>query len=318
VTYDEILRRCPIVGAPLAEITDYPFRLIQRRYIDGLLHTEMVSTHALFFGSEKTCRMIETVPDEVGPIGIQIMGSDESVVASTIRKVLSMKPAVIDINMACPVKKIVKSACGASLLDDLERAKAVVRAARNEAGVPIGVKIRLGIREVTVERTVEALADAGVDAISIHGRTAAQMYTGKADRAAILAAARRVSVPVIASGDIFTVDDVRECLAGGARGVLVARGMMGRPWFLAEARAAALGTPPPLRPSAAESAAIAIEHLGNVVEFYGPDGLRKFRRHLVEYVRGLPGAPALRHALVTARTPEQVEAILMNMTVAAV
>lgn len=313
-TYREILARSPIVGAPLAEVTDYPFRRIQRLFSNGLIHTEMVASLGLLHENEKTFRMVSTIPGEEPPVGIQIMGSDETTVGRTVRKISELQPTIIDINMACPVKKILKSNCGAWLLERSDRVTAIVKAAKAETDRPIGVKIRLGLAEVTVERTVDALIAGGVDAISIHGRTAAQMYTGRADRDAILAVARRSPVPVIASGDVFAVADVLELLRGGASGVLVARGMMGRPWFLAEARAAARNEPAPERP---DVAGIVLLHLRHIVEFYGEDGIRKFRRHLVEYVRGLPGAPQLRHTLVTARSAAEIESIVRSLPIAA-
>ncbi|MEK8022368.1 MAG: tRNA-dihydrouridine synthase family protein, partial [Candidatus Hydrogenedentota bacterium] len=268
-TYREILAKSPIVGAPLAEVTDYPFRRIQRLFSDGLVHTEMVASVGLLHENAKTFRMVSTIPDEEPPVGIQIMGSDEETVGLTVRRIAQLRPTIIDINMACPVRKILKSNCGAWLLENPERATRIVKAAKSETDLPIGVKIRLGLSEVTVDRTVDALLEGGVDAISIHGRTAAQMYTGRSDRAAILSVARRVPVPVIASGDVFSTQDVLELLGGGASGVLVARGMMGRPWFLAEAKAAAKNLPMPSRPDVAE---IVLLHLRHIVDFYGEDG----------------------------------------------
>lgn len=305
--YRALFARCPVVAAPLAEITDYPFRRILRRFSDGLLHTEMVATQGLEHDSVRTLRMIETVAEERAPVGIQIMGGDDLAVARTMARVNACRPAVVDINMACPVRKIVKAACGASLMDDPERACAVVRAVKSETDRPVGVKLRLGLKDVSIDRVADALVDAGVDALTIHGRTAAQMYTGKADRAKVLEVARRIPVPVVAAGDVFAPEDVRECLDGGAAAALIARGMMGRPWFLGEARAAALGLPMPPRP---DPVAVTLDHLAFVVAFHGEDGIRPFRRHLVEYVRGMPGASRARHALVTAPDSASVRSLL--------
>lgn len=308
--YRALFARCPVVAAPLAEITDYPFRLILRRFTDGLVHTEMVATQGLAFESARTLRMIETVPGEEPPVGIQVMGGDDLVVARTMPRVNACSPAVIDINMACPVRKIVKAACGASLMDDPPRAQAVLRAVKSETDRPVGVKLRLGLKTVSIDRVADALVEAGADALTIHGRTAAQMYTGRSDRAKVLEVARRLPIPVVAAGDVFTVDDVRACLEGGAAGVLIARGMMGRPWFVGEARAAALELAPPMRPNPIE---VALDHLDHVLAFHGESGIPPFRRHLVEYVRGLPGAARLRHALVTAPNAATVRAVLTDL-----
>ncbi len=308
--YRAILARCPVVAAPLAEITDYPFRTILRRFSDGLLHTEMVATQALVHDSARTIKMIETVAEEPAPVGIQIMGGDDLVMARTMNRINLCNPAVVDINMACPVRKILKASCGASLMDDPARAAAVVRAVKAETDRPVGVKLRLGVQEVSIDRMVDAMVEAGADAVTIHGRTAAQMYTGRSDRAKVLEVARRLPIPVVAAGDVFAPADVLECLEGGATGVLIARGMMGRPWFLGEARAAALGQPAPPRPDAV---AVALDHLAYVVAFDGEDGIRPFRRHLVEYVRGMPGAARIRHALVTAPDSRAVRELLESL-----
>src|SRR5688500_15546663 len=125
MTYEEILSRNPIVGAPLADVTDPPFRKIMRMFSDGLLHTEVVAAVGLLHDNLKTLQMVNTVPDEVPPIGIQIMGSDDVTVGETVRKIDSLGSTIIDINMACPVRKILKSNCGASLLEDPRRAAAI-------------------------------------------------------------------------------------------------------------------------------------------------------------------------------------------------
>lgn len=308
--YTEILSRNPIVAAPLADVTDYPCRRILREYTDGLIHTEMVAVQGLLHDSARTWRMIETVPSEPAPVGIQILGAEDLHVAASIRRIAEVRSEVIDINMACPVRKVLKSDCGAALLDDPDRAARLVRAVRQESDRPVGVKIRLGLREITAERVVEAVAEAGAEAVTIHGRTAEQLYRGKSDRERVLAIARSSPIPIIAAGDNFTVDDVRECLQGGAAGALIARGMMGRPWFLAEAIAAVRQLPPP---APADRVEVILRHLAYVLEWDGPEGLRKFRRHLVEYVRGLPGASQLRHALVTAESADRVREILLGM-----
>lgn len=314
MTYEEILAKNPIVGAPLADVTDPPFRRIQRIFSDGLIHTEMVASVGLLHDNAKTLQMVMTVPEEIPPVGIQIMGSDEVTVGRTVEKMAKLHPAVIDINMACPVRKILKSHCGAALLENVAMASAIVKAARSASDIPIGVKIRLGLENITVDRTADALVEAGVSAITIHGRTAAQLYRGVSERKPILGVACRVPVPVIASGDVFTIGDVLELLEGGVSGVLVARGMMGRPWFLAEAKAAVMKTPAGIFPSRSE---VMLRHLEHILEFYGEEGIVKFRRHLVEYVRGLPGAPALRNALVTSKSSQAIAAIIRALPQAA-
>lgn len=302
--YVTLLARNPLVAAPLADVTDYPFRRVLRKYTDGLIHTEMVSVNSLVNDSAKTWRMVGTLDTETPPIGIQILASDELTAARSIRRIASLHPAVIDINMGCPVRKVLKADCGAALLSDPARAGRLVRAVKSETDLPIGVKMRLGVRDVTVEKVVEAVAEAGAEAATIHGRTAEQLYTGPADRAKVLDIARRAPIPIIVSGDVTTIEDIREILGCGGAGALVARGIMGRPWFLADALADLRGT---RRTDTPKLSVAILEHLEFVLEYDGESGIRKFRRHLVEYVRGLPGAARLRRSLMTIRDSAELK-----------
>lgn len=308
--YAELLERNPVVGAPLADVTDYPFRRIQRQFTDGLIHAEMVAVHGILNDSEKTWRMIETVPIEEGPIGVQILGSDDCLAARSVDRIMKVRPAFIDINMGCPVKKVLKSNCGAALLDVPELAAQMVRAVKEETDLPVGVKVRLGRERITVDEVIPALADAGAEAVTVHGRTAQQLYRGPADKEKVISVAQQSPIPVIASGDVFTADDVRYLLSNGVSGVLAARGMMGSPWFLKEAYCAARGIEPPPRPS---RRALMLEHLEFVLEFYGPEGIKKFRRHLVEYARGIPEGARYRHELVTAKTSERLREVISTI-----
>ncbi|MBL4890026.1 MAG: tRNA-dihydrouridine synthase [Candidatus Lindowbacteria bacterium] len=308
--YLEILKQNPIVGAPLADVTDLPFRKILRRYHNGLLHTEMVSVNALMNNNKKTWDMISNVEHEEKPLGIQLLASDDHLAEASARLISQLQPTVIDINMGCPVRKVLKANCGAALLDDPPRAAALVESVRAGTDIPVGVKIRLGRKNHTAREIIEALAGAGAEAVTLHGRTAHQLYRGPADRQLVLEIVKDASLPIIVSGDVMTEDDVRELLDGGAAGVLLARGMMGRPWFTAQAFAVAKDLPIPPTPDIKQ---VMLDHLDLVLEYYGDIGIRKFRRHLVEYVRGLPGAARLRREMMVCREPELLRDIIRGI-----
>lgn len=286
----------------MAGLTDQPFRRLLREFTSGLIHTEMISTEAVTFRNPRTERMIATVADETPPIAIQVMGGREEPLRRALPRIMAYNPAVIDLNLACPVPKILRSGAGAALLDDLPRAVALLRAAKAETGIAVTAKIRLGRRADELERIMAPLIEAGVAALTIHGRTALQMYSGQAHRERVLGVIAGAPIPIVVSGDVRDNQDVAEIRAAGG-GVLVARGMIGRPWFLAAAVAVAAGVAPPAPPSRRETA---LRHLQYVIEYHGEGGIPPFRRHLVEYARGVPGAPALRHALVTAPTADAV------------
>jgi tRNA-dihydrouridine synthase B len=296
----------PIVAAPMAGLTDHPFRRILREFSDGLIHTEMISTEAVTFRSPRTERMIATVESETPPVAIQVMGGREESLRRALPRIMKYRPEIIDINLACPVPKIIRSGAGAALLENLPLAAALVCAAKEESGIAVTAKIRLGRRKDELERIMTPLIEAGVAALTIHGRTATQMYAGRAERERVLGVIAGAPIPIIVSGDVREGKDVAGIRAAGG-GVLVARGMIGRPWFLAEAIAIAAGTPVPPTPS---RRATALRHLQYVIAYHGEGGIPPFRRHLVEYARGIPGAPALRHALVTAPTAETVRRAL--------
>ncbi len=303
----EILAACPVVAAPLADITDPPFRRLLREFFPGLIHTEMVSMKALAHGDEKTMRMIESVPREQPPVAIQVMVGDEETARRTARIVAGQGPSHVDVNMACPVKKVTKTGSGCALMDRPAEAAAIVRAIREESGLEVTAKLRLGVDAETAPDLIERLAAAGAAAVTLHGRFARQMYAGAANRARTLEIARTAPLPVIVSGDVYTVEDVRAIRTGGAAGVMAARGMIGRPWFLSEAVAAVRGETAPAEPRWTD---VAKRHLDLVRERDGIRRLGAFRQHLVGYTRGRAGAAALRRALVTAPTFEAVERLL--------
>lgn len=231
--------------APLAGLTTPPFRRSVRRWGAGLVHTEMISACGIHYRNRRTAEYLRCGPDD-HPIGFQLFGADPAIVAEAAGVCLEAGADLIDINMACPVRKVLKTGAGAALLDDPVRAadiaRAVVEAVAGAA--PVTVKLRTGVRvgETTVLELAPRLVDAGVSALTLHARSATQLYRGVADHSVTGRLAAALEVPVVASGDITGRDACERVLEGGVSAVAVARAALGRPWVFAELLD---GTPPP-------------------------------------------------------------------------
>jgi len=308
--YKDYLDEIPVIAAPLADYTDYPFRYVMRKFFQGLIFTEMISLNALDYDDEKTWKMIETAPQEKGPIGIQVFGGKADVAGRAVSKLKRLSPQVIDINFACPVRKVIKIGAGAGVLNEPERGLEIVRAVKENFDGEVSVKLRLGVQSDTVEYFLERLVHEGISAVTIHGRTVKQMYSGIADRRRTLELAKQFPIPIVVSGDVFSSDDVNEILEGGAEGVLVARGMIGRPWFLTDAVSASRKEAPLPVPKISE---VALMHMNKIIECYGDRGLSRFRNHLAGYAKGFHSAGKIRHELVTAKSFIEVEKILKRL-----
>jgi tRNA-dihydrouridine synthase B len=230
--------------APMAGITTAPFRASARRWGAALVYTEMISACGVHYRNRRTLDYLACRDDE-HPIGYQLFGADPAVVAEAARVCVESGADLVDLNMACPVRKVVKTGAGAALLAEPERAAAIVAAVVRAAGpgVPVTVKIRSGLSEgdEAGRRTAPLLVAAGAAAVCIHPRTAGQLYRGRADHSVTFALAAELPVPVIASGDVDGRAAALALLEGGAAGVMLARHAVGRPWLFAEV----LGAAPP-------------------------------------------------------------------------
>lgn len=244
--------KSPLVLAPMAGISDLPMRRLCRSLGASLCYSEMVSAKALHYGDKKTAALLESSHDDA-PLSVQIFGHEPDIMAEGARLALGLSGAdIVDINMGCPVNKIVKSGDGSALMTTPETAFEIVKAVKSEVSVPVTVKIRKGWDNGSVNGIEFALIceEAGADAIAIHGRTRSQMYRGLADRDFIKELKKHLRVPLIANGDIFTPEDALSMQRHtGADLLMIGRGALGDPWIFERSIALLEGREPPAEPS---------------------------------------------------------------------
>ena len=290
----------PVFLAPMAGITDYPFRCLARSFGAGLVVSEMISSQALVRNSARSVRMAGTAEKEF-PLSVQISGSDPFVMAEAARINESLGAAIVDINMGCPQRKIIKTGAGASLMRDEVLAGRVIETIKRAVSVPVTVKIRLGWdhKSINAARIAKIAQNSGASLVAVHGRTCSRIFSGKADWSAIREVKEAVSIPVIANGDIQSPKDASICLeVSGADGIMAGRGTLGRPWLFDQILHF-LKTGEDKRPPGLEDQyAVAKKHFEHIVDFYGfPVGLWLSRKHLAWYTKGLQGSALFRKSL---------------------
>jgi nifR3 family TIM-barrel protein len=289
----------PTVLAPLAGITNLPFRLLARTAGCALVCSEMVSANGLVHGSAKTARMLATVADEK-PVSMQLFGSDPQITAEAAARVEAAGADVLDINFGCAVKKIVKSGAGVALMREPQKAAALLGAVRQAVRIPLTVKIRTGweasgAQALQIARIAE---DCGVDAIAVHPRTAAQAFRGCADWPVIAAVKSAVAIPVIGNGDITCAADALAMRRKtGCDAVMIGRAAIGAPWLFGQVRAALEGQAPPPVDLALRFDALRA-YLRASVRFFGErHACRMMRSRLGWFSRGLPHSSAFRESI---------------------
>lgn len=302
-----------VVLAPMAGITDSVFRILALEMGAGLVFTEMISAKGVLCSPENTLKLA-AFSERERPIGVQIFGSEPGVMAQAAKVIEAMRPDIIDINMGCPVRKVVSKGEGCALMKDPGKAWAITRAVADAVNLPVTVKMRKGWDDSSQNcaEVAVAVAEAGAAAITVHGRTAVQGYSGFADWRAVAKVKDAVKVPVIGSGDIFKPEDAKRMLnETGCDAVMIGRGALGNPWLIRRT-VYYLETGEVLEePSLRERITLALLHLDMMVEKKGEVvAVREMRKHIAWYIKGFRGAARLREEIMRAKTVKEVSGLL--------
>ncbi|UWR09702.1 tRNA dihydrouridine synthase DusB [Sulfitobacter mediterraneus] len=303
----------PVFLAPMAGITDLPYRTLVARFGAGLVVSEMVASQELL-----SCRPGTREKAELGlgveGTSVQIAGREAAPMAEAARMIEAQGARLIDINMGCPAKKVTQGASGSALMKTPDHALRLIEAVVEAVNVPVTLKTRLGwddqmLNAADIARRAE---HAGIKMITIHGRTRCQFYKGTADWQAIRAVRDAVDIPVVANGDIVSANAAQQALdQSGADGVMVGRGAQGRPWILAEISHALFGTPSPDVPMGDAFAAMVEEHYDEMLRFYGADlGSRVARKHLGWYMDTCATPTGLRRYVLTSKDPSETKGLI--------
>ena len=302
-----------LIVAPMAGVTDRPFRQLCKQLGAGLAVSEMVSSNSLLWGSAKTLRRANH-EGEVDPISVQIAGADPEMMAEAAKHNVDNGAQIIDINMGCPAKKVCNVMAGSALLQDEALVTRILEAVVAAVKVPVTLKIRTGWdkQHKNALNVLNIAQESGIQALAIHGRTRACAYTGHAEYDIIAAVKAKARIPIIANGDITTPQKAREVLHyTAADAVMIGRAAQGRPWIFREiAHFLAHGTTMP-EPEVAEIQRILVGHLADLYHFYGEySGLRMARKHISWYTKGLVGSASFRHRMNQIESvDEQLDAV---------
>ncbi|MBQ9332880.1 MAG: tRNA dihydrouridine synthase DusB [Lachnospiraceae bacterium] len=286
-----------IIAAPMAGISDLPFRLLCARYGSDLECMEMISAKAITYRNRNTAALMEIGPDE-GYVSLQLFGSEPEVMAEAVRMIQHRPYHILDINMGCPVPKIVNNGEGSALMKDPQLAGRIVDTIVRVSDKPVTVKIRSGFdpEHINAVEMAHVLEESGASAVCVHGRTREQYYSGQADWDVIAAVKSAVSIPVIGNGDVRSAEDfVRMQQETGCDGVMIGRALQGNPWLLKDIRTYLETGSHAEPPTAQEKIDTILEHGRMLIEHKGEYiGIREMRKHTAWYTAGVPGSAAFR------------------------
>jgi len=298
----------PLILAPLSGISDLPFRLLAKEQGCALVFTEMISAEGLRRNQKATEKLLRSCPQE-RPLAVQIFGSRPTSMSEAAKIVEDYGANILDINMGCPVRKVVHGGAGAALLKDLGRAKEIIQSVRQAISIPLTIKMRSGWNEKTVNflEVAKVAEECGVNAVILHGRTRAEGYGVQADWRVMTQAKENLNIPVVGNGDLTSPKAVIDFFnQTGCAGAMIGRGALGNPWIFRQALEMLQGISPQ-EPTLEEKCAMILRHLKMVVEMRGEVyGLKEFRKHLIWYTRGLRGNADFRSQIPLWKTVDEM------------